>query len=89
MWGKIETMRVDLVLKSDRGTFSYAAAKDGKIRFGHRALDDGLVLLPSQVLVVVNRSGQPVFYRRDRLEEEKDVDPIASMSEVGYGPVTS
>jgi hypothetical protein len=78
-------MRVDLVLKSDRGTFSYEASKDGKIRFGHSALDDGLVLLQDQVLVVVNRSGQTLFYRRDRLEEEKDVDPIASMTEAGYG----
>jgi hypothetical protein len=79
-------MRVDLVLKSDRGTFGYEAAKDGKICFGHSALDDGLVLLPSQVLGMVNRGGQAVFYRRDRLEEEKDVDPIASMTEAGYGP---
>jgi hypothetical protein len=89
MWGKIETMRVDLVLKSDRGAFGYEAAKDGKIRLSHSALDDGLTLLPSQVLVVVNRGGEAVFYRRDRLEEEKDVDPIASMTEAGYGPVTS
>jgi hypothetical protein len=71
MWGKIETMRVDLVLKSDRGTFGYEAAKDGKIRFGHSALDDGLVLLPSQVLVMVNRGGQAVFYRRTVLRKKR------------------
>jgi hypothetical protein len=59
-----ETMRVDLVLKSDRCTFGYAAAKGGKIRFIHSALDDGLVLLPNQVPVMVNRGGQAVFYRR-------------------------
>jgi hypothetical protein len=39
-----ETMRVDLVLKSDRGTLGYEAAKGGKIRFTHSALDDGLTL---------------------------------------------
>jgi hypothetical protein len=79
-------MSVEVALKSDAGAFHYATAKDGKIRFTHNALDDGLVLLPSQVLVILNRGGQAVFYRRDRLEEEKDVSALQSLASAEYGP---
>lgn len=49
-------MRLDPVLISDRGTLAYEANKDGKIRFTHSSLHDGLTLLPDQALVVVNRA---------------------------------
>jgi hypothetical protein len=79
-------MSVEIALKSDAGTFHYTAAKDGKIRFTHNALDDGLALLPSQVLVILNRGGPAVFYPRDRTEEEKDVSALQSLAAAGYGP---
>jgi hypothetical protein len=38
---------------------------------------------------MVKRGGQAVFYRRGRVQEEKDVNAMASMTEADYGPVTT
>jgi hypothetical protein len=75
-------MRLDIALKSDRGSLGYEAAKDGKIHFRRSNLYEGLTLLPGRELVVWNEGGRTVFATRDR--EVPPAPPGPPVNE--YGP---